>query len=475
MNALRYALPAAAAAAAALLLIPTETEAWVPLGGSLNLNQRDVRVFDNFTNAQANNNNQADDQFPGYTGAELAIWKAIAEWGSRPHGDGSGDPLQTTIGNGGANFDSSWQGNALVVGTTDQNICSRLGGGTATGTYAFVESPISNGWRMRFYTNNAVGNPWLWQDGPGDEDGGQDRPDLQGITTHEYGHALGLDHTTVPGSTMVASVSTEGSSNARSIGTDDILGVQGVYGVAAADKPTITNVQKFASNIEITGTFFDATNNEVWFTQAGQGGVGTPIKALNVPSTGGTFISVTIPAAAGSGDVLVRRPGAGGDDLSNAFPFDITLDSFPTFCNAADNATFFCPCGNMGNGEGGCDNAQGTGGVTTEVASFIPTGPAAALSCSGFPAMSSPTVIIIRSANLRPSAITFGDGRLCVDVPVVRLAATFASGGTSVHSFGHGAGTGEFHYQPWYRNTPASYCDPAAAFNLGSGVSLTWP
>jgi len=476
-NALRYALPTVAAAGALLLLLPTETEAWNPLGGSLNLNQRDVRLFNNFSNVQANNNNQTSAQFPGYTGAELALWKAIVEWGSLPHGDGSGDPLQTTLGNGGANFDPSWQGNALVVGTVDNNICSRLDGG-GTGTYAFVESPISNGWRMRFLTTNGASNPWLWQDGPGDEDGGQDRPDLQGIITHEYGHSLGLDHTNVSGATMFASVSTEGSSNARSIAPDDIAGVQGVYGVAAGGKPVITDVNLAAFNVEITGSNFDATNNEVWFTQDAAGGGGTPIKATGVPSSGGgTFISVTVPAAAGSGDVLVRLAGAAHSNLSNAFPFDADAPSFATFCNLGDNSTFFCPCNNPGNGAGGCDNAQGTGGVKTEVFLFLPNGPSAGLLCTGYPSMSSPTSIIIRGQSLLANAVTFGDGLRCVDVPVVRLAATFAQNGQSAHTFGHGAGAGggSFHYQPWYRNTPQSYCDPAAAFNLGSGVTIVWP
>jgi hypothetical protein len=71
----------------------------------------------------------------------------------------------------------------------------------------------------------------------------------------------------------------------------------------------------------------------------------------------------------------------------------------------------------------------------------------------------------------------FGDGVRCVSATnLVRLAATTASAGASVHGFGHGAmaGSGDFHYQAWYRNTPASYCTPDA-FNLSSGVTLTWP
>jgi hypothetical protein len=43
----------------------------------------------------------------------MAIWKGVSEWGSELHGgNGLGDPTQT-VGSGGANFDVSWQGNAI--------------------------------------------------------------------------------------------------------------------------------------------------------------------------------------------------------------------------------------------------------------------------------------------------------------------------------------------------------------------------
>jgi hypothetical protein len=70
----------------------------------------------------------------------------------------------------------------------------------------------------------------------------------------------------------------------------------------------------------------------------------------------------------------------------------------------------------------------------------------------------------------------FGDGLRCIGAPLVRLAATLASGGVSTHAFGHGpsAGAGTFYYQLWFRSTPLSYCDATSAFNLSSGVTLTW-
>jgi hypothetical protein len=48
--------------------------------------------------------------------------------------------------------------------------------------------------------------------------------------------------------------------------------------------------------------------------------------------------------------------------------------------------------------------------------------------------------------------------------------------GSSTHAFGHAAmaGPGTFYYQIWYRNTPSTFCDPFAAFNLSSGARIAW-
>src|SRR6185369_6452245 len=125
MNTKLFLLPTLCLGGAAFLLAPTRpSQAFSKIGGNLGETQRDVRVFDNFADATADDNVAAASQFPGWTGLELAVWKAIVEWGSRLHGDGSGDINGNTLGSGGANFDAFWAGNATAGGSTNNNIIS---------------------------------------------------------------------------------------------------------------------------------------------------------------------------------------------------------------------------------------------------------------------------------------------------------------------------------------------------------------
>ena len=93
MNTKLLLLPSLCLGGTALLLLPLrESEAFSKIGGSLNTGQRDFRVFNNFADAASNNNTTSPSQFPGWDGAELALWKGAIEWSSLIHGDGTGDP-----------------------------------------------------------------------------------------------------------------------------------------------------------------------------------------------------------------------------------------------------------------------------------------------------------------------------------------------------------------------------------------------
>lgn len=324
MTASRYFLPLCALASAAALLISSSSEAYSFLGGSLDLTQRDFRILDNFSNAEAHDNVTPDPQFPGATGAVLAIWKGVAEWGSELHGSGEGDTTQPgDLGSGGANFDSTYQGTVSSPGGTNDNVISILSG-FGGGIIAFTELPISDGWRIRFYEQ-----PSIWHDGPGLVPNGPFDMDIQGVAAHEYGHALGLDHSLVAGATMQGGASGNQVEN-RSLAPDDIAGVQALYGVASANKPRITRYELQAGAVQVEGSNFAASGNELWFTRGSGSGDGTPVMVTGLASSnGGTRITATIPAEAGQGDLLVRVPGVANDDLSNAFPFDPVLGYCP--------------------------------------------------------------------------------------------------------------------------------------------------
>ena len=312
---------AAAGLAAALSLVasvaePTQTAAFTVIGDALALDQRDFRVFNNFTNPEANDNTIPHPNFPGHTGAVMAIWKAHCEWGSLPRGgNGLGDGVSSNpvIGDGGANFDNTFQGLAPDSGGTGGNVHSAGPGGG--GIIAFTTMPAGGGWSIVY------SDDFTWQDGPGNVTSG---PDLQGIAAHEIGHTLGLGHSGVSGATMMPSISGTGVGQ-RSITSDDIAGVQAVYGVASPTKPRIdrlTGSTDPGGLMSIEGVNFAPTGNEVWFTKVASDG--TPSKVVGVASGGGgTTIDVIIPADADVGEVLVRTPGSSGANLSNAFPADI--------------------------------------------------------------------------------------------------------------------------------------------------------
>ncbi len=329
-----------ALAAAAIFTGGNTTEGFALIGHNLSLTQRDFRVNNNLTAGGANNNSVADANFPDSSGFVMAMWKGAVEWSSMLHGDGNGDPTQSgSLGSGAANFDPSFQGETNQVGNLGDNICSGLSGSSG-GTLAYAEINSSGNWRMRFYQG------WNWADGPAGV--GFSEMDLQSVATHEYGHCLGLGHSTTGAATMAPSVG-PGQVGPRSIHSDDIAGLQAIYGAAAATKPTISGLAYIGSTLTITGTNFSTSGNEVWFTRENNVGTGVPLKVFNLPSTGsGTQIVVTVPSTIRlGGDILVKKVGSSHSALSNPYPADLSGTICPppsVVCFAFSNST-----GNLGN------------------------------------------------------------------------------------------------------------------------------
>ncbi len=294
------------------LTVPSEADGFVLLGHSLGLGQRDLRVNDGFTDSQANNNNSPHINFPGEVGAEMAIWKGAIEWSADLRaGNGSGDPVGgNLLGSGNANFDPQWQGTTGSL-SNNANIVGVLSG-TSGGTLAFMTGG-GGGWNIRYYNGNG------WDDGPSTISGFLF--DIQAVMCHEYGHSLGLFHSGTGSATMAPSIG-NGSESERSIHSDDIAGVQAIYGVESGTKPRITGLSGSTAPgqvLTITGNNFSSVNNQVWFTNASANG--TTVKVTGLSGSGGV-INVTVPATAADGDVMVQRNQSGNSSLSTAWPFD---------------------------------------------------------------------------------------------------------------------------------------------------------
>ncbi len=447
-------LPAVAITVGAIFLIPAapQSEAWSTIGGSLSQTQRDFRIFNNFTGTADNNNQVPDANFPGYQGADMAIWKGSVEWGSIDHGTGEGDPFQSELGSGLANFDPSFQGNATQVGGTNNNIHSEISGSNG-GVLAYTETPIADGWRIRYYEG------WVWSDGPGSPPGNQ--IDLQEVACHEYGHALGLGHSTSNGATMYPSYS--GGVAGRSISNDDRAGLASIYGAMSATKPTISGLSISGNQITVTGTNFSSSGNEVWFTQAAAGGNGTPIKVTGL-SSNGTSITATIPATAGPGDVMVRKNSTAHSGLSNSWPTDLAG------AGACTTPVNYCTSNaNSGDAQGGSISFSNTPSLSAN--NF-------GLSAFGLPA--GKVGLFFYGPNQANSA--FGEGRLCIGGSITRLSPQvtdflgFASESIDFTSSPFNGGNGQaisgntMNFQFWFR-------DPGfgpAGFNTTDALSVTF-
>lgn len=332
----RLAVGGAVLTGSAMLMVPDSAVGYSTIGGSLGTGQRDHRLYDTFTSSGANNNTTEIANMPGYVGAELAIWKGGAEWGARAFGDGSGDTTQSNLGDGGANFNFFWNGEANGIGGANDNIHSPISGSSG-GVLAFTETPIADGWRIRYYQS------WSWQDGPGTVSSGID---LQGVACHELGHALGLGHSTVGGATMFPSISGTGTAQ-RSIETDDKNGVKAVYGTLSASMPEITSVTgslQAGGTITINGSGFHASNNRIWLDSDvvnGANSGGEPFIIDNQPSTnGGTKITLTLPGSGFVAGSIHVKDGSHNNHwaVSEGHPFDASGPAVDTVLLTVTNS-----------------------------------------------------------------------------------------------------------------------------------------
>lgn len=328
----RSVLAAAVLGAAAALSAPRLSSGYSTLGISLNADRIGFQTNpSSFTDPASNDNAAPDASWPGAAGADLALRKAAAEWSSQLRaGTGAGDPLQPGgLGSGGSNFDFMSHGTTAATGGLTSAVI-RAGGLLGVGMYAVAQTN-PNGWSVVF--DNSAVNGWDWQDGPGNETDSTNRVDIQGVATHELGHALGLGHSGVASATMAPFTPPQSTTSWRSIEPDDVAGLHAIYGAKLATKPVITGISGnvwIGSPITLTGAGFAATGNQVWFTKKTDGATTTQpmtaVKVTGLASAGGTSLTVVVPPGVAAGDVIVQRGGASADQTlkSAAFPFALT-------------------------------------------------------------------------------------------------------------------------------------------------------
>lgn len=375
-------------------------------------------ILDNFSDPESNDNLAHDPNVPGANGAALAIRKAAIEWCSGTYGDGSGDPTQPNLGDGGSRLDFWFGGLTSSPGGAFQSHCSALSGagGCTPGILAFstlLPAGSVESFLMRFCDAG-----YVFADGPS-----QILPneyDLQSVAAHEFGHLAGLGHTTPDcgdAPTMSPTILPGDVSN-RSIEAEDIAGVQAVHGVQPANDPVITGVSVDGSgNLVVSGANFFSPQTLVRLTTAYPSS--TIVGAYAAPQNNGTLLTIPLPAIAASGDVVALRVDASlaPQDISAPFPFQL-----PTGTGAP---TFYCT-----------PRASSIGCVTT-----ITTTDPLAQPISGAADYS---VIAVDVHGFKPGLMFFGlsgpaaifpwaGGYLCMNPPLVR-GLIQVSGGSGPNS-----------------------------------------
>ena len=250
---------------------PVATQGYSLLGHNLSTNNREFRVNNNFADTSANDNVVPHYNYPGQTGAIMAIWKGHSEWNSRGHGDGQGDPIGGNfIGSGQANMDFIFNGPTTSTGSF--NHAHRVLSGGSGSTLAYMTG--GSNWHIRYY------DVWQWHDGPGGISTGED---IQSVACHEVGHALGLGHSG-DGQGHDVPVHRRGQRKERSINADDKAGLQAIYGAMSASKPnifTLSGSTQIGGTLVIDGENFSTTGNEVWFTNTADSGNVTKVTGLS--------------------------------------------------------------------------------------------------------------------------------------------------------------------------------------------------
>jgi hypothetical protein len=219
---------------------------------------------------------------------------------------------------GGANIQLLFQGTTSMASVGADGVNSVFysnadGNGPIAVTFWWTSGGSTTDFDIIYY-DRAGTNDFVWSIAPTFT-----QFDIQAVATHEFGHALGLGHSQVIGSTMFPSV-TPGAVSARSLHTDDIQGIQALYGPAPMAFPTVTGILPDRGwiaggfNVTVTGTDFFPGAVAVSFG---------PIAATNVVVTSSTTLICTVPqgSAQEAVDITVAS-GANSGTLTDGFSYE---------------------------------------------------------------------------------------------------------------------------------------------------------
>ncbi|MAG58733.1 MAG: hypothetical protein CMJ83_20785 [Planctomycetes bacterium] len=186
------------------------------------------------------------------------------------------------------------------------------GGALAVCWYWFVGASITN-FDIEFYDRDG-GFDFVWATNP---TGSQF--DIQGVATHEFGHALGLSHSSVSTATMFPTVAA-GDTTTRNLDADDVAGYQSIYGAAGPATPMVSTVTPSRGWIDggvtvtVNGSNFPGGVIDVKF--------GT-VPATSVTRLSSTRLTCNVPAGTvpGKQDVSVTAEGETGT-LPQGYEYD---------------------------------------------------------------------------------------------------------------------------------------------------------
>lgn len=128
---------------------------------------------------------------------------------------------------------------------------------------------------------------------------------LHDLAAHEFGHMLGLSHSSEPAATMYAGYATC-STTQRSLDADDIAGIQSLYGGSSSSSPAIST-----PNTAPTASIASPGNNASFSQGASISFSGSASDAQDGNLTSGLRWTSNIDGAIGSGASFSRTLSAG--------------------------------------------------------------------------------------------------------------------------------------------------------------------